>query len=90
MENLKNLDNLGIEELDPKFIKAGNDFTEFVFQNGLCKMVNGKEVTGSMFTTLVEQYVEATGFINMESTYDYLIETENKRATLRKKIVRRF
>jgi len=82
MDNLKNLENLQMNELDPKFIKIGYEFTEFIFQNGLCKMMNGKELTGNMFTTLSEKYVEAiaTGNVNIESAYDYMIQTVNTNA----------
>lgn len=82
MDNLKNLDKLQMNELEPKFIKVGYEFTEFIFQNGLCKMMNGKEITGNMFTTLSEKYVEAiaTGNVNIESAYDYMIQTVNSNA----------
>ena len=82
MENLKNLDKLQMSELDPNFIKVGHDFTKFIFDAGLCKMMNGKEITGNMFTTLAEKYVEAiaTGNVNIESAYDYMIQTVNSKA----------
>eukprot|EP00091_Calanus_sinicus_P004745 TRINITY_DN15078_c0_g1_i1.p1 TRINITY_DN15078_c0_g1~~TRINITY_DN15078_c0_g1_i1.p1 ORF type:complete len:223 (+),score=69.79 TRINITY_DN15078_c0_g1_i1:356-1024(+) len=82
MDNLKNLEKLQMNELDPKFIKVGYEFTEFIFQNGLCKMMNGKEITGNMFTTLSEKYVKAiaTGNVNIESAYDYVIQTVNSNA----------
>eukprot|EP00092_Neocalanus_flemingeri_P041411 GFUD01045093.1.p1 GENE.GFUD01045093.1~~GFUD01045093.1.p1 ORF type:complete len:651 (+),score=203.16 GFUD01045093.1:211-2163(+) len=82
MDNLKNLEKLQMNELDPKFIKIGYEFTEFIFKNGLCKMISGKEVTGGMFSTLSEKYVEAiaTGNVNIESAYDYMIQTENSKA----------
>jgi len=82
MDNLKNLDKLQMNELDPNFVKVGNEFTEFILNAGLCKMMNGKEITGNMFTTLAEKYVEAiaTGNVNIESAYDYMIQTVNSKA----------
>jgi len=71
-----------MDELNPTFIKVGYEFTEFIFQAGLCKMMNGKEITGNMFSTLAEKYVEAiaTGNVNIESAYDYMIQTVNSKA----------
>jgi len=80
MENLKNLDHLEMTDLKPNFADAGKRFTKFIFENGLEKMVHGKEVTGSMFTTLTEKYVEAVTDVNVESTYDYMIQKENSRS----------
>ena len=71
-----------MSELDPKFIKTGKEFTDFIFQTGLIKMMNGKEITGDMLMTLAVNYVEAiaTGNVSIESAYDYMIQTVNTKA----------
>ena len=45
-------------------------------------MVRGKEITGSMWSTLAEQYVGAivTGNINIESAYESMIRQENNKS----------
>ena len=82
MNNLQNLDTMKMEELDPEFVEVGEKFSEFVRMNGSCKMVNGKEITGGMYLTLTEKYVEAivTGNINIESAYDSMMQAENTKS----------
>ena len=45
-------------------------------------MVRGKAITGGMYATLAEQYVDAivTGIVNIESAYESMIFMENSKA----------
>ena len=82
MDNLKNLDHMQVDELDPAFIQAGNRFVDFVSGQTPSKMVRGKAITGSMWSTLAEQYVKAilAGSVNIESAYDSMIRMENSKS----------
>ena len=81
-ESLNSLDHMTLEELDPAFIQAGQTFTDFVSGQGPTKRVRGKAITGSMWLTLAEQYVEAivTGPINIGNAYDCMIRMENTKS----------
>ena len=80
--NLKNLDHMRLDQLDPEFVLAGDSFSKFVAGQAAAKMVRGKEITGSMWSTLAEQYVGAivTGNINIESAYESMIRQENNKS----------
>jgi hypothetical protein len=82
MDNLKNLDHMMLDDLDPGFTKAGDKFAQFVASAGPCKMVRGKAITGGMYATLAEQYVTAivSGNVNIESAYDSMIYMENTKS----------
>ena len=80
MDKLHQLDQMQLADLDPEFISAGNNFAEFVTHRTPCKLVRGKPLTGGMYASLAEQYVEAmiSGNINIESAYESMIFKENK------------
>ena len=83
MDNLKNLEHMRLKELDPGFIQAGDNFTNFVTGQVPAKTMKGKEMTGSMWSTLAEQYVSAiiAGNINIESAYDSITRKENTKSS---------
>ena len=83
MDNLENLEHMRLEELDPGFIQAGDSFNNFVTGQAPSKTVKGKEMTGSMWSTLAEQYVSAiiAGSINIESAYDSMTRKENTKSS---------
>jgi len=82
MDKLENLEQMQLSELDPEFVTAGNKFAEFVIQRSPSKMVRGKAITGMMYATLAEQYVEAivAGNVNIESAYESMIFMENSKS----------
>ena len=82
MDKLHNLDQMQLSDLDPEFISAGNNFADFVKHQSPCKTVRGKALTGGMYASLAEQYVEAiiSGNINIESAYESMIFKENKKS----------
>ena len=82
MDKLQNLDKMQLSELDPEFTSAGDKFADFVIRRGPSKMVRGKAITGGMYATLVEQYVDAivTGNVNIESAYESMIFMENSKS----------
>ena len=84
MDNLKNLDHMRVDQLDPAFIQAGDRFVDFVSGQAPSKMVRGKAITGSMWSTLAEQYVKAilAGSVNIESAYDAMIRMENSKSVM--------
>ena len=84
MDSLKNLDHMRLDELDPAFIRAGDAFTDFVAGQAPSKVIRGKAITGSMWSTLAEQYVNAllTGTVNIESAYDSMIRMENTKSVM--------
>ena len=71
-----------LSELDPEFTAAGDKFAEFVIRRGPSKMVQGKAITGGMYATLAEKYVDAivTGNVNIESAYESMIFMENSKS----------
>ena len=81
-EDLNNLDNLRVEDLDKRFIKVGDTFTEFVLTQNKEKTIRGKTINGSIFATLTKQYVDAVkkGNINIESSFEYVLQSENRKA----------
>ena len=84
MDSLKNLDHMRLDELDHAFIRAGDAFTDFVAGQAPSKVIRGKAITGSMWSTLAEQYVNAllTGNVNIESAYDSMIRMENTKSVM--------
>ena len=82
MDKLQHLDQMQLSDLDPEFTSAGDKFAKFVTHNSCSKMVRGKELTGGMYATLAEQYVDAivTGIVNIESAYESMIFMENSKA----------
>ena len=82
-DKLSNLDKMKMSELDPYFVLAGNKFTEFVMQRSRPKIVRGKALTGTMYATLAEKYVEAiiNGNVNIETAYESMISMQNSKST---------
>lgn len=82
MDNLKDLDTMREEELDPGFVKVGNEFTSFILNQVREKSLGGKPVNGSMFAELAKQYLEAIekGNVNIESSFDFVLRAENNKA----------
>ena len=82
MDKLQYLDKMQLSELDPEFTAAGDKFAEFVIRRGPSKMVQGKAITGGMYATLAEKYVDAivTGNVNIESAYESMIFMENSKS----------
>ena len=77
------LEDVPEQELSPGFRKAGNDFIAFVKANSRPKMIKGSQLTGRSFGFLAKTYIKAVLEKNIciESTYQYVIEQENGRAT---------
>ena len=82
MDNLKDLETLREEDLDPVFVQVGNEFTKFILGQIREKTLGGKPVNGSMFTELTKQYLEAIekGNVNIESSFDFVLKAENNKA----------
>ena len=77
------LEKVPEEELSPQFRAAGNDFVEFVKANSRPKMIKGSTLTGRSFGSLSKTYIKAVleKDICIESTYQYVIQQENGKAT---------
>lgn len=58
-DQLQQIDRLPLEELRPEFQTQLQELKDLVFSTIQPKMMNGKELNGSMFATLVEAYVGA-------------------------------
>ena len=82
MENLKDLETLREEDLDPVFIQVGDKFTQFILGQVREKTLGGKPVNGSMFAELAKQHLEAIekGNVNIESSFDFVLKAENTKA----------
>eukprot|EP00092_Neocalanus_flemingeri_P011290 GFUD01012167.1.p1 GENE.GFUD01012167.1~~GFUD01012167.1.p1 ORF type:complete len:628 (+),score=187.88 GFUD01012167.1:82-1965(+) len=82
MKNLKDLDKLQVEDLDPAFVKVGNEFTDFILNQVREKTLGGKSVNGSMFAELSKHYIDAIGkgSVNIESSFDFVLKAENSKA----------
>ena len=77
------LENVSEEELSPKFREAGHDFMKFVKTYSKPKMIKGSTLTGRSFGSLSKTYIKAVleKDICIESTYQYVIQQENGKAT---------
>jgi len=82
MEKINDLDKLKEEDLDPIFVKVGNEFTELIFKQAKEKKLGGKSVNGSMFSELAKQYLVAIerGNVNIESSFNFVLNAENNKA----------
>ena len=82
MENLKDLDTLTEQYLEPAFVKVGKDFTNFILSQVREKYIRGKSVNGRMFAELTKQYIDAIekGNVNIESSFDFVLKAENNKA----------
>ena len=82
-EKLQNLDKLEEYDLTKDFLKVGEEFTSFIFQQAPVKQISGKGVNGIMFVNLSKCYFKAIreGQIPcIESAVEYISIAENKKA----------
>ena len=81
-KDLKRLDQLPKESLDPEFLKVGAKFRDFVLQFGKTKAIDGKSLDGESYVNLIRQYVEAVkeGCAYIEDAFDCVIATSNQKA----------
>ena len=82
-QRLWNLESLPGEELDAKFLEAGEAFTKHIFSQEASKSINGKAITGRMFLSLVETYVDTinSGAVpSVDTAVNQMAASENKKA----------
>ncbi|XP_076864133.1 guanylate-binding protein 3-like [Brachyhypopomus gauderio] len=59
-ENLRKIEDVKEEDLDPRFLKQAQEFCSYVFSNAKPKTVTGgRTLTGTVLGSLAEVYVEA-------------------------------
>jgi len=82
-EKMNFLETVEENELSPGFQRAGNEFVDFVKQNSSHKMIKGSSLTGRSFGSLAKTYIKAVLEKNIciETTYQYVIQQENGKAT---------
>lgn len=78
----RNLDDVTDDKLDPEFVKETEAFLNFIFRESPVKTVEGKRLSGRMFGTLVEVYVEQmkTGVPYVENAVETMARLENNQA----------
>ena len=82
MEKMNFLDQINDSELAPEFKKAADDFVKFVATNAQPKLVKGSEISGPAFAMMMKTFLDALlkKNINIQSTYSFVINAENRRA----------
>ena len=80
-EQMRRLEELEEKDLDPNFLTQADIFLGQV-QKAKTKYINGTPIKGRSFALLAEQYADAIlkREICIESTYDYVVNRENKSA----------
>lgn len=74
-EKLRNLSQLGPEQLKPQFRNQILSLRKMVLHNSLVKKVNGQELSGEMLAMLIDQYLKtlnSSKIPNIQSAWTYL------------------
>ena len=82
-QRLRNLESLPSDELDAKFLETGEAFTKHILSQEASKSINGKAITGRMFLSLVETYVDTinSGAVpSVDTAVNQMAASENKKA----------
>jgi len=81
--DLQNLDKTDLEKLRPEFYEQVLALRKQVLGCVKVKAINKTQISGEIFTTLMQQYVDAinVGSVpNIENTWHYICQVENQKA----------